>query len=254
MNEKLFVLIIEDSQEDAEFTVNHLRKAGYDISYQCVETAEGMKTAFENQKWDLILSDYSMPEFDVPSALAIYHESGADIPFIVVSGAIDEEKAVEMIKAGAHDYLLKDNMTRFVSVVERELLDGTCVHGLVARLGLQLGRENGPGLDGDAGGGNEVLLGFEQRGVALLGDVQGVGQGNGLRQDVGQNGRRVGVGGRDAASDEEDQNRVCEKTRGLVHDALDGRRGDGVRQAGSSAVDRRLRVPAEGPREKSETQ
>jgi two-component system sensor histidine kinase UhpB len=131
MTRKLSVLIIEDNQKDAELSVNHLRKAGYDISYLCVDTADGMKTALINQKWDLILSDYSMPEFDVPSALAIYHESGADIPFIILSGAIGEEKAVEIIKAGAHDYLLKDNMTRFASVVERELREAIVRRDLI---------------------------------------------------------------------------------------------------------------------------
>ena len=121
MNQKLYVLIIEDSQEDTELIVNLLRKEGYDISYRRVEMEDGMKRALEDQHWDLILSDYSMPSFDVPSALEIYHKSGADIPFVVISGAIGEDKAVEMIKAGARDYLLKDNMTRFASVVEREL-------------------------------------------------------------------------------------------------------------------------------------
>jgi len=131
MKQKLFVLIIEDSQEDAELVVNYLKKEGYDISYQRVDTANGMKKALENRKWDLILSDYAMPEFDVPSALAIFHESGDDIPFIVISGAIGEEKAVEMIKAGAHDYLMKDNMTRFASVIERELREARIRRDLV---------------------------------------------------------------------------------------------------------------------------
>ena len=131
MTRKLSVLIIEDNQNDAELTANHLSEAGYDISYLCVDTADGMKTALNNQKWDLIISDYSMPEFDVPSALSIYHESGADIPFIILSGAIGEEKAVEIIKAGAHDYLLKDNMTRFASVVERELREAKVRRDLI---------------------------------------------------------------------------------------------------------------------------
>lgn len=121
MDQKLSVLIVEDSELDAELNARYLRQAGYDIHYQRVETAEGMEKAIALQKWDMILSDYSMPHFDVLSALAIYHASGIDIPFIVISGAIGEEKAVEMIKAGAHDYLMKNNMTRFVTVVTREL-------------------------------------------------------------------------------------------------------------------------------------
>ena len=87
MTRKLSVLIIEDNQHDAELTVNHLSEAGYDISFLCVDTADGMKAALNNQKWDLILSDYSMPEFDVPSAIEIYHEAGIDIPFIIISGS-----------------------------------------------------------------------------------------------------------------------------------------------------------------------
>ncbi|MFZ4522464.1 MAG: ATP-binding protein [Bacteroidales bacterium] len=118
---KLSVLIIEDNQDDAELNTRYLRKAGYEIQFVRVENATEMKNALASQRWDMVLSDYSMPNFDVLSALAIYHASGLDIPFIVISGAIGEEKAVEMIKAGAHDYLLKDNMTRFASVVKREL-------------------------------------------------------------------------------------------------------------------------------------
>ncbi len=120
MEYKLSVLIIEDNENDAELNAHHLRKMGYNINYFRVETPAEMKNALKMQAWDLILSDYSMPRFDVLSALAIYHASGLDIPFIVISGAIGEEKAVELIKAGAHDFLLKDHMTRFASVVKRE--------------------------------------------------------------------------------------------------------------------------------------
>ncbi|MCX6268446.1 MAG: response regulator, partial [Bacteroidetes bacterium] len=101
MDHTLEVLIIEDSQSDAELNAHYLGKMGYEISFQRVENSEEMKDALKSQKWNIILSDYSMPQFDVLSALAIYHASGLDIPFIVISGAIGEEKAVEMIKAGA---------------------------------------------------------------------------------------------------------------------------------------------------------
>ena len=121
MEGKLFVLIIEDCEADAELNVRQLRAAGYDISHQRVETAEEMIEALEMENWDLILSDYSMPNFSVQQALEIYHAKGIDIPFIVISGAIGEVKAVQLIKAGVHDYLLKLNMTRFIPVVEREL-------------------------------------------------------------------------------------------------------------------------------------
>jgi two-component system, NarL family, sensor histidine kinase UhpB len=121
MNQKLFVLVIEDSITDAELNVRLLRDAGYDVSYQRVETAGEMTEALQMETWDLILSDYSMPHFTVQEALEIYHAQGSDVPFIIISGAIGEVKAVQIIKAGAHDYLLKANMTRFIPVVEREL-------------------------------------------------------------------------------------------------------------------------------------
>jgi two-component system sensor histidine kinase UhpB len=121
LNKKLFVLIIEDSQADAELNVMLLQTAGYDISYKRVATAQEMTEALEMEPWDLILSDYSMLHFTVQAALEIYHAHGADIPFIVISGAIGEEKAVQLIKAGVHDYLLKGNMARFIPIVEREL-------------------------------------------------------------------------------------------------------------------------------------
>lgn len=121
LNKKLFVLIIEDSQADAELNVMLLRTAGYDISYKRVETAREMTEALELETWDLILSDYSMPRFSVQAALEIFRAHAADIPFIVISGAIGEEKTVQVMKAGVHVYLLKGNMARFIPIVEREL-------------------------------------------------------------------------------------------------------------------------------------
>jgi two-component system sensor histidine kinase UhpB len=121
MNKKLFVLIIEDSQADAELNVKLLRRGGYDISYQRVETAKEMTKALELETWDLILSDYSIPRFTIQAALEIYRAHAVDIPFIIISGAIGEKKTVQLMKAGVHDYLLKGNMARFIPVVEREL-------------------------------------------------------------------------------------------------------------------------------------
>jgi two-component system, NarL family, sensor histidine kinase UhpB len=121
MDKKLFVLIIEDSQADAELNVKLLRTAGYNISYKRVETAQEMTEALELETWDLILSDYSNPRFSIQAALKIYRAHAADIPFIVISGVIGEKKAMQLIKAGVHDYLLKGNMARFIPIVEREL-------------------------------------------------------------------------------------------------------------------------------------
>jgi PAS domain S-box-containing protein len=121
MSKKLSVLVIEDNEEDALQNVRYLQEAGYEIHFSRVETENEMRSAMAAQKWDLILSDYLMPRFSVPAALKLYKDSDCDIPFIVISGAIGDKKAVTMMKAGAHDYFLKDNMTRFVTAVEREL-------------------------------------------------------------------------------------------------------------------------------------
>lgn len=121
MGQKLAALIIEDSIYDAELNANYLKNMGYDVFYRRVETETEMTEALGSHSWDLILSDYKMPQFDVLTALDVYHREGLDIPFIVISGSIGEQKAVELIKAGAHDYLLKDRMTRFATVVNREL-------------------------------------------------------------------------------------------------------------------------------------
>ena len=131
MAQKLSVLLIEDNPNDAELNAIYLKKMGYDLHYLRVENEDEMKKALAAQSWDIILSDYLMPQFDVLSALAIYHASELDIPFIVISGAIGEQKAVEMIKAGAHDYLLKDNMARFSTVVKRELREARLRQNLV---------------------------------------------------------------------------------------------------------------------------
>jgi len=131
MKKKLFVLFIEDSQDDADLTIRLLKTAGYEVVCQRVETAKEMTEAMNREPWDLVLSDYSMPQFTVQEALEIFHAHGADIPFIVISGAIGEEKAVQLIKAGVHDYLLKDHMTRFISVVDRELHEANTRRELV---------------------------------------------------------------------------------------------------------------------------
>jgi PAS domain S-box-containing protein len=117
----LRVLLIEDMQADADLLVRHLTRSGLAVDHRRVQTAEAMRHALGEATWDLILCDYTMPRFDAPAALKIYQECGLDIPFIVVSGTIGEEAAVAMMRAGAHDYLLKNNLGRLVPVIEREL-------------------------------------------------------------------------------------------------------------------------------------
>ena len=117
----LKLLLVEDSENDATLVVRSLSKAGYEIKYERVETAAAMQTALEKQAWDMIISDYSMPQFSAEAALLLLQATGRDIPFIVVSGTMGEETAVVMLKAGAHDYLMKDRLSRLAPAVEREL-------------------------------------------------------------------------------------------------------------------------------------
>lgn len=121
MTKPLDVLIVEDSEDDALLVLRALKKGGYDPQYQRVETAGALREALAQRGWDLVLSDYKLPQFDGLAALAIYKETGMDIPFIIVSGTIGEEVAVAAMKGGAHDYIMKDNLARLVPAVEREL-------------------------------------------------------------------------------------------------------------------------------------
>ena len=121
MSNPLRVLIVEDSQDDTWLIVRNLQRAGFRPDFERVETMAAMREALETQSWDLIISDYSMPQFAGPAALALYRQKGLDIPFISVSGVIGEETAVEMMKAGAHDYVMKGNLARLAPAVRREL-------------------------------------------------------------------------------------------------------------------------------------
>lgn len=121
MNTQLRVLIVEDSESDAGLSARQLQKAGYGLEYERVETAQEMQTALAKQDWDLVIADYNLPRFSGPAALETLKERALDIPFIVVSATIGEENAVAMMKAGAHDYVMKDNLARLVPAVEREL-------------------------------------------------------------------------------------------------------------------------------------
>jgi signal transduction histidine kinase len=123
MNGPLRVLQIEDSESDAALIVRALEKARYQVEWVRVEDAAGMRAALAERAWDVIIADYHLPQFDAPAALRILRDSGLDIPFIVVSAIMGEDTAVEMMKSGAHDYLLKDRLARLGPAVERELRD-----------------------------------------------------------------------------------------------------------------------------------
>ena len=117
----LAVLLVEDNESDALLALRHLRRAGFVLRHRRVESARELREALAEAQWDLLLSDFSLPGFDAPGALAILHQSGQDIPFIVISGAIGEETAIALMRAGAHDYLMKGNLARLGPTVEREI-------------------------------------------------------------------------------------------------------------------------------------
>ncbi len=121
MGTPLRVLMVEDSQTDAFLLKYELEAGGYDLTLERVETWEAMKAAMERAEWDLVIADYDLPQFTGMAALRLLKEKGPDLPFIVVSGRIGEETAVMMMRAGAHDYVMKNNLVRLVPAVEREL-------------------------------------------------------------------------------------------------------------------------------------
>lgn len=121
MSQKLQVLIVDDSPDDAELVLRELRRADYAVTSRRVDTRAAMTRALAEESWDIILCDYSMPQFDALSAMALLIEEARDLPLLVVSGTIGEERAVECMRAGARDLILKDRLARLVPAVEREL-------------------------------------------------------------------------------------------------------------------------------------
>jgi diguanylate cyclase (GGDEF)-like protein/PAS domain S-box-containing protein len=123
MSEDLNVLLVEDLETDALLVLHELRRGGFNPIWQRVQTAPELRAALDSRTWDIIISDYRLPGFGAPAALEIAKHSQKDIPFILVSGTIGEVSAVEMMKAGVHDYLMKDNLNRLPEAVRRELRD-----------------------------------------------------------------------------------------------------------------------------------
>jgi PAS domain S-box-containing protein len=117
------VILVEDCEGDALLLLRELRQGGYDPISERVETASELAAALDGQRWDVIISDYRMPQFSGLAALKLMQGRGLDLPFILVSGAMGEEIAVGAIKAGAHDYLTKGSLARLAPAVERELRD-----------------------------------------------------------------------------------------------------------------------------------
>jgi len=125
MGAPLRVLLVEDSEDEALLLVHALQRGGYDPTWQRVASAKGLTTALAQQTWDLVLCDYVMPGFSAPAALKLMREGGLDIPIIIVSGQVGEEYAVEAMRAGAQDYVNKNNLVRLLPAIERELHEFT---------------------------------------------------------------------------------------------------------------------------------
>ena len=118
----LRVLIVEDSEDDALLLLRELERGGYEPIHELVDTPEEMRRALlEGGPWDVVLSDWQMPRFSGIGALEMSREADSEAPFIIVSGKVGEELAVEAVKAGAHDYVMKGNLTRLCATVERGL-------------------------------------------------------------------------------------------------------------------------------------
>src|SRR6184192_1216735 len=117
----LRVLIAEDSENDARLLVRELERAGFDAAYERVDSRAAMQAALDRHTWDLVIGDYSMPEFSGPAALALLRAHDPDTAFIFVSGSMGEDVAVEAMKAGAQDFLTKGNLRRLIPAIEREL-------------------------------------------------------------------------------------------------------------------------------------
>ena len=130
----LRVLLVEDSENDAMLLLRELRRGGYEPLFERVYTPEGMRRALGaaeagGEPFQIVISDYYMPRFRAPEALELLRELGQDIPFIVVSGKVGEDAAVEVMKAGADDYLTKENMSRLCPAIGRELREAEVRRG-----------------------------------------------------------------------------------------------------------------------------
>ncbi len=121
LNRVLNILLIEDSEDDAILLLRELKRGGYDVNYKLVETENDMSSAIDNEEWDIIITDYNMPEFSAPGVLKVVKNKKKDIPVIIISGAIGEEAAAEIMRQGARDYIKKENWARLIPAIEREV-------------------------------------------------------------------------------------------------------------------------------------
>ena len=119
--QSLRVLMIDDSENDVLLIIRELKRGGFNPVYKRVETNAPMKKSLQEKQWDIILCDYKMPNFSAPAAIALLKETKTDIPIIIVSGNIGEETAIECMRLGAQDYIMKTNLSRLCPAITREL-------------------------------------------------------------------------------------------------------------------------------------
>ena len=121
MNPSIRLIIIEDSEDDLEPILRHVREGGFEPEYITVTGVAALREALETQKWDMVLWDHAVLRFDVGIALQIVKESCAELPFVIVSGTLSEEQAVAAMKAGCSDYVFKNNWARLAPLIQREM-------------------------------------------------------------------------------------------------------------------------------------
>jgi two-component system sensor histidine kinase UhpB len=121
MNIPLRVLMVEDSEDDALLLERELKRGGYELVTRRVQTARDMANKLKEQEWDIVISDYMMPKFNGMDAFKVLKDSELDLPFILISGKIGEDTAVDAMRAGVHDYIMKDKLARLIPAIQREL-------------------------------------------------------------------------------------------------------------------------------------
>jgi PAS domain S-box-containing protein len=137
------ILVVEDSEDDARLAIRMLRRGGFEPMFRRVQDLDGLRGALAGQPWDAVLSDFRLPRFSGVDALSVFRESGLDVPFIFVSGTIGEETAVEAMKAGASDYVMKQNLARLAPAMERELAQAAIrAQHRRAQVELQISRDS----------------------------------------------------------------------------------------------------------------
>jgi len=121
MHQALRILLVEDNEDDGQLLLHELRRAGYEVSWERVETHDAMAEALDRGGWDAIITDCSLPSFSGTEALALYRARALELPFIMVSGTVDEAQAVESLRSGAHDFVAKTKLARLAPALAREL-------------------------------------------------------------------------------------------------------------------------------------